>query len=79
MKFTAPLTAITAAVVGVILNLALFFSYHVLWPNGFEQAFDYSAALITIAALIALFKFQINVLYVIFVSALCGLAVYLLI
>ncbi|RZG86655.1 chromate efflux transporter [Acinetobacter venetianus] len=79
LKFTAPLTAITAAVVGVILNLALFFSYHVLWPNGFEQAFDYSAALITIAALIALFKFQINVLYVIFVSALCGLALYLLI
>jgi chromate transporter len=29
LKFTAPLTAITAAVVGVILNLALFFSYHV--------------------------------------------------
>ena len=30
LKFTAPLTAITAAVVGVILNLALFFGYHVL-------------------------------------------------
>jgi chromate transporter len=29
MKFTAPLTAITAAVVGVILNLALFFGYKV--------------------------------------------------
>ncbi|EPO0797967.1 chromate efflux transporter, partial [Acinetobacter baumannii] len=36
IKFTAPLTAITAAVVGVILNLALFFSYHVLWPQGFS-------------------------------------------
>jgi len=34
LKFTAPLTAITAAVVGVILNLALFFAYHVLWPTG---------------------------------------------
>jgi len=32
LKFTAPLTAITAAVVGVILNLAMFFAYHVLWP-----------------------------------------------
>jgi chromate transporter len=30
LKFTAPLTGITAAVVGVILNLALFFAYHVL-------------------------------------------------
>ncbi|MGZ8218590.1 chromate efflux transporter, partial [Methylomagnum sp.] len=29
LKFTAPLTGITAAVVGVILNLALFFAYHV--------------------------------------------------
>jgi chromate transporter len=36
LKFTAPLTAITAAVVGVILNLALFFGYHVLWPKGFR-------------------------------------------
>ena len=34
LKFTAPLTAITAAVVGVILNLAVFFGYHVLWPTG---------------------------------------------
>src|SRR3546814_9863671 len=33
LKFTAPLTAITAAVVGVILNLAVFFAYHVLWPD----------------------------------------------
>ena len=77
LKFTAPLTAITAAVVGVILNLALFFSYHVLWPNGFEHTFNYEAALITLAAMIALFKFQLNVLYVIAASALCGLILYL--
>jgi len=37
LKFTAPLTASTAAVVGVILNLALFFGYHVLWPGGFGR------------------------------------------
>ncbi|MGL5140733.1 MAG: chromate transporter, partial [Acinetobacter baumannii] len=75
IKFTAPLTAITAAVVGVILNLALFFSYHVLWPQGFSGHFDIVAALITVAAFIALFRFSINVLYVIFASALVGLAV----
>ena len=34
LKFTAPLTGITAAVVGVILNLALFFGWHVFWPQG---------------------------------------------
>ena len=77
LKFTAPLTAITAAVVGVILNLALFFSYHVLWPKGFNHPFNYEAACITLAALIALFKFQINVLYVIFASAFCGLILYI--
>ncbi|MFX6609897.1 chromate transporter, partial [Acinetobacter baumannii] len=68
-------TAITAAVVGVILNLALFFSYHVLWPQGFSGHFDAIAAIITAAAFIALFRFNINVLYVIFASALVGLAV----
>jgi chromate transporter len=40
LKFTAPLTAITAAVVGVILNLALFFAWHVLWPQGFGGRFE---------------------------------------
>jgi chromate transporter len=40
LHFTAPLIAITAAVVGVILNLALFFGYHVLWPQGFTGSFD---------------------------------------
>ncbi len=34
LGFTAPLSAITAAVVGVIVNLAVFFAWHVLWPRG---------------------------------------------
>src|SRR6185295_8824843 len=46
LKFTAPLTAITAAVVGVILNLALFFAYKVLWPDGLSGRFDWPSALI---------------------------------
>jgi len=33
LAFMVPLRAITAAVVGVIFNLALFFAYHVLWPR----------------------------------------------
>ncbi|MDO8692862.1 MAG: chromate efflux transporter [Sheuella sp.] len=73
LKFTAPLTAITAAVVGVILNLALFFGYHVLWPQGFAGHFDVISALIAIAAGIALFKFKRNVIHVIGVCALIGL------
>lgn len=73
IKFTAPLTAITAAVVGVILNLALFFGYHVLWPNGFEGIFDWVSAIITLAAAIALFYFKLSILRVILMCALVGL------
>jgi chromate transporter len=40
LGFTAPLTGITAAVVGVIVNLAVFFGYHVLWPAGLSGRFD---------------------------------------
>ncbi|HSD38522.1 MAG TPA: chromate efflux transporter [Rhodocyclaceae bacterium] len=75
LKFTAPLTAITAAVVGVILNLALFFGYHVLWPKGFAGGFDWVSALIALAAAIALFRFKRNVIHVIAACALLGLVI----
>jgi chromate transporter len=73
LKFTAPLTAITAAVVGVILNLALFFGYHTMWPQGFDAPFDTSAALIAIAAAVALLKLKLNVMQVIGVCGLLGI------
>jgi chromate transporter len=73
LKFTAPLTAITAAVVGVILNLALFFGYHVLWPQGFSGKFEVAAAFIAIAAALALFRFKRGVIEVIGTSATLGL------
>lgn len=73
LNFTAPLTAITAAVVGVILNLALFFAYHVLWPQGFAGAFDGISALIALLAALALFRYQQSVMRVIAASALLGL------
>jgi chromate transporter len=73
LKFTAPLTAITAAVVGVILNLAVFFGYHVLWPQGFNGAFDWISALIALAAAVALLRFKRNVIHVIAACAICGL------
>ncbi len=38
-----------------LFDLALFFSYHVSWPQGFDHAFNYEAAIVTIAAMIALF------------------------
>jgi chromate transporter len=78
LKFTGPLTAITAAVVGVILNLALFFGYHVLWPKGMAGPFDAVSALIALGAALALLRFKRGVIEVIAVCAVVGLAVHLL-
>jgi chromate transporter len=78
LGFTAPLTAITAAVVGVILNLALFFAYHVLWPQGFQGRFDAVSAVIAVAAGVALFRFKVGVMPLLAGCAAVGLAVTLL-
>ena len=75
LKFSAPLTAITAAVVGVILNLALFFAYHVLWPQGFGGPFSVASALITLAAAVALFRFKVGVIPLLGACALAGLVI----
>ncbi len=74
LKFTAPLTGITAAVVGVIVNLAVFFAWHVLWPEGFGGHFDAASLLIGGAAALALFRFKAGVIPVVLGSALAGLA-----
>ena len=73
LKFTAPLTAITAAVVGVILNLALFFALHVLWPQGWGGPFEWTSAVIGVAAAVALMRFNVNVIKLIAVCAALGL------
>jgi chromate transporter len=79
MKFTAPLTGITAAVVGVVINLAVFFAWHVLWPEAtaadpFIGRFEWFSLLITISALLALWRFRIGIIPVIAASAAAGLA-----
>jgi len=75
LKFTAPLTGITAAVVGVIVNLAVFFAYHVLWPAGLSGRFEWPSAVIGIAAGIALFRFKVGVIPVVLASGIAGVAV----
>lgn len=75
LKFTAPLTAITAAVVGVVVNLALFFAYHVLWPQGFEGSVEWPALGIAVLAAVALFVFKRNVIHVIAACGVLGLIV----
>ncbi len=71
LKFSAPLSAVTAAVVGVIINLAVFFAQNTLWPTGDE--FDVIAALIGIVAFVALFRYKVGIMTVIAVCAMLGL------
>jgi len=77
VKLSAPLTAITAAVVGVIVNLATFFAWHVFWPQGtevtpFADSLDFTAIVIALIAFLALSRFSQSVMRVIGASALAG-------
>jgi chromate transporter len=79
LKFTAPLTAITAAVVGVIVNLAVFFAWHTFWPQGtpaepFAAPFEWLSVIVAIAAFLALWKYKQDIMKVIGICALFGLA-----
>jgi len=76
--FTAPLTAISAAVVGVITNLGLFFAYHVFFPHGLGGSISWISIAISVFAGVALFRFQKGVISVLTGSALAGLLSYLL-
>lgn len=78
LKFTAPLTAITAAVVGVIVNLAVFFALHVLWPHGLHGSFDWPSLVIGLAAALALFRLKAGVIPVVLTCGAAGLALRLL-
>ncbi|MGX8008425.1 chromate efflux transporter [Mesorhizobium sp. ORM8.1] len=80
---SAALTAITAAVVGVVLNLALWFALHVIfhevrnigWGMNVPvlSSLDWRAALLSAAAMIAVFRLKIGMLPTLAGSALAGL------
>jgi chromate transporter len=72
LKFTAPLSGITAAVVGVIVNLAVFFAWHVFWPKGVQGGIDVVSIAIALCAAVALFRFKVGVIPVIFACAAAG-------
>ena len=69
--FSGPLTAINAAVVGVVLSLAILFAQNVFLPT--NQALDAVAIMIALLAAIALFRFRRSVMEVIAGGALLGL------
>ncbi len=73
MSFTGPLTAITAAVVGVIANLGLFFAYHAFLPHGLGGSISWISIAICGLVGLALFKYQKGVMAVLGGSALAGL------
>ena len=77
LKLTAPLTAVTAAVVGVIANLALFFLAAVAFPAGFDGSLktrpDWIALALVAASAFALWQLQWGVVRVIAAAALAGL------
>lgn len=83
VRLTAPLACITAAVVGVIVNLAVFFAWKVFWPEGnyhapFAGHVEWFAMLIAAAAFLALTRFQANVIAVIVACGIAGFAFRLL-
>jgi chromate transporter len=69
LKFTAPLTGITAAVVGVIVSLAVFLAQHVFFPEGV----DWVAIGAAVIALVALVRYKVGLIPVILVSGLAGM------
>ena len=84
LKFTAPLKGIAAAVVGVIVNLAAFFAWHVFWPGGWRTGaalpggLDPLSLAIAAAATLALFRFKVGVIPVILACGATGLVAALL-
>jgi chromate transporter len=82
IRFTAPLLGITAAVVGVVVNLAVFFAWHTFWPQAtqaepFAGTFEWFPVIVAIAAFVALWKYKADIMKVIGVCALVGLAYHL--
>jgi chromate transporter len=83
IKVVAPMTAITAAVVGVIVHLGGVFAWHVWWPatanasnsltgEGFADGLDVFAVLISIGAGYALVRHDIGIVKLIAAAALLG-------
>lgn len=75
IRLTAPLTAISAAVVGVVVSLAVFFARHVFDTARPLAEWDWIAVAIAAIACVALFRFKVGVIKLIFSCALAGLMV----
>jgi chromate transporter len=85
VKLTTALSAITAAVVGVVLNLAVWFALHVLFPNDNGGAsiavrnVDWLVVIVSVVALIGMAKWKWNIIAVVLGTGVLGLIYKLLI
>jgi chromate transporter len=71
-RVSSALSAITAAVVGVVLNLAVWFGLHVLRPAG--GAVDPFAAVVALVTFVGLVRWRWDIVHVVIGSGLAGLA-----
>jgi chromate transporter len=71
-RLTSTLTAITAAIVGVVLNLAVWFALRVFFPTG-GGAIDWFAILLCAAAFVALLRYKVDIIPVVVGAAILGL------
>jgi chromate transporter len=72
-NLTSALSGVTAAVVGVILNLALVFGLAVILPQGWQGETNWFAAVMSLAAFIALYRLKVDVLWVVLAGGVIGL------
>lgn len=70
---TGALSGITTAVVGVILNLALVFGAAVIAPDGLSGNINWFLAILSVLSFIALYRFKIDVLWVVLAGGILGL------
>lgn len=73
-RIRAALTGVTAAVVGVIANLAVFFADRVLFPNGHAPAdLDLFALALAVTSFVVLQRFKVPIYALVPVGALLGM------
>jgi chromate transporter len=72
-NLTSALSGVTAAVVGVILNLALVFGLAVILPQGWQGEINRFAVMMSLAAFIALYRLKVDVLWVVLAGGVIGL------
>jgi chromate transporter len=75
MRLTAALSAVTAAVVGVVLNLAVWFALAVLVPA--PGRVDWIAALVSVAAFAGMVRWKWGGIQVVLCAAILGLGQWL--